>query len=159
MRYIENEEDEEYETNQYLVGMKELFRGYVVVDWEGTEITNDKFRVLNVIVAKKCIEFYTKYWKHRNEAYHDGEKQRLRIKKWFLNERENALNSRKVQIKQYATKFDIDSERSSVETMKIWIKNKKILEKKITNILSNDIRRYLNLMTVSDRSRGNANDG
>ena len=30
LRYLEYEEDEEYETNQYLLGMKELFHGYIV---------------------------------------------------------------------------------------------------------------------------------
>ena len=38
LRYLENEEDEEYETNQYFVGMKELFRGYIIVDWIGTNM-------------------------------------------------------------------------------------------------------------------------
>ena len=34
LRCLENEEIEEYETNQYLIGMKELFRGYVVKAWK-----------------------------------------------------------------------------------------------------------------------------
>ena len=51
----------------------EIRRGHVVVVWEGTEINNDKFRVLNVIAVKKCVEFCMKCWKHRNEACHDME--------------------------------------------------------------------------------------
>ena len=98
LRYIENKQDEEYETNQHLVGMKELFRGYVVIDWEGTDLSNDRFRVLNQIVVRKCVEYYTKCWKHRNEAYHDVEKQRARITQWFKNERDRALNSRITQL-------------------------------------------------------------
>ena len=31
LRYIENEEDKEYEMNQNLIEMKELFRGYALV--------------------------------------------------------------------------------------------------------------------------------
>ena len=38
LKCIENEEKEEYETNQQYVGMKELFRGYVVIDWEGRKL-------------------------------------------------------------------------------------------------------------------------
>ena len=61
MRYMENEEDEEYETNQQYVGMKELFRGYIAVVWEGTDLNSRKYRILNKIVAKKCTEFCMKY--------------------------------------------------------------------------------------------------
>ena len=47
LRYLENKEEEEYEINQYLVGMQELFRGYVVVVWEGTELRSKKYSILN----------------------------------------------------------------------------------------------------------------
>jgi len=59
--YLENEEEEEYETNQSLIEMKELFRGYDVVVWKGTDLNSKKYRVLNKIVVKKCMEFYMKY--------------------------------------------------------------------------------------------------
>ena len=36
LRYIENEEKEDYKTNKNLIGMMELFQGYVVVVWKGT---------------------------------------------------------------------------------------------------------------------------
>ena len=81
LRYLENKEDEEYEMNQHLIRMKELFRGYLVVVWQGTNINSDKYRELNKIVVRKYVEFYIKYWKYRNELYHDEEKQRERIKK------------------------------------------------------------------------------
>ena len=32
MRYLENDDEDEYESNQYLVRMKELFCGYLVID-------------------------------------------------------------------------------------------------------------------------------
>lgn len=38
LRYLENEEEEEYETNQHFAGMKELFCGYAVIDWEGANL-------------------------------------------------------------------------------------------------------------------------
>ena len=69
--YLENDKDKEYETNQSLIGIKELFRGYVVVVWEGTNLNSKKYRMLNKIVAKKCVEFYMKCWKERNKAYYD----------------------------------------------------------------------------------------
>ena len=30
LRYLENEDNDEYETSQHLIGMKEVFQGYVV---------------------------------------------------------------------------------------------------------------------------------
>ena len=75
VRYLEYEEDEdEYETNQWLIGMKELFRGYIVKVWFGININSDIYRALNKVVVRKCVEFYVKCWKYRNEAYHDIEK-------------------------------------------------------------------------------------
>ena len=64
MRYLENDDDDKYETNQYLAGMKELFRGYLVIDWVRTNMNCKKYRQVNMIIAKQCVEFYNKYWKH-----------------------------------------------------------------------------------------------
>ena len=38
LRCLEEETEEEYETNQQFVGMKEAFRGHVVKDWQGTNL-------------------------------------------------------------------------------------------------------------------------
>ena len=73
--------------------MKELFRGYVVVVQEGTDLNSRKYRTLNKIVAKKCIEFYMKCWKDRNEIYYDESKQRQRIMAWYKNEKERTYSS------------------------------------------------------------------
>ena len=125
--------------------MKELFRGYVVVVCEGTDINSDKYRVLNKIVAKKCMEFYVKCWKKRNEIYHNEEKQKVRIKKWYKNEMNRAKNSDVKQVRDYTQKFKINEECCSSETMKIWIKNLKVIEKKIGKVPKNNIRRYMSI--------------
>ena len=128
--------------------MNELFHRYVVVVWEGTNITSDKYRVLNDIVVRKCVKFYMKCWRHRNEVYHDEEKQKERIIKWYQNEKERAENSDMQQVKEYVKKFTINIERCSIKMIKTWIKNLKIIEKKIWKIPKNNIRRYLNVRTV-----------
>ena len=74
LRYLENEQEEEYEMNQQYVGMQELFRGYIVIDWEGTNFGNKKYKKLNKIIVKRCVEFYDACWKHRNDEYHNDEK-------------------------------------------------------------------------------------
>ena len=39
IRCLENEEIEEHEINQHLIGMKELFRGNVVKAWKGVDFS------------------------------------------------------------------------------------------------------------------------
>ena len=63
LRYFDDKEDEEYETNQYFIGMKNLFRGCVIKSWTGVNFSGNKYRKLNKIVAKHCAEYYDKCWK------------------------------------------------------------------------------------------------
>ena len=58
--YITLLKEEEYEINQHLVGMKELFRGYIIVVWEVTNLGGKKYSVLNKIIGTKWLEFYGK---------------------------------------------------------------------------------------------------
>ena len=44
MRYLEGETKEECETNQHYVGMKELFRRHVVLDWFGNNFRYTKYK-------------------------------------------------------------------------------------------------------------------
>jgi len=148
LRYLDNEEDKDYKMNQQFVGMKELFRGYVVIMWEGTNENSDKYRVMNKIVVNKCVNFYVQCWKKRNETYHDEGKQRERIKKWYENEINKAKSSEIRQLRDYAQKFKLNEERSSTEMMKVWIKNLKELEKKIGEVSKNDIRRYMSAREI-----------
>jgi len=82
LRYLEKEQEEEYETNQAIIGMQHLFRGYAIKAWTGVNFDQTKYHSLNKILIKHCVLYYTKCWKHRNEIYHDEEKQRERALKW-----------------------------------------------------------------------------
>ena len=76
MKYLENDDDDKYETNQYLVGIKELFRGYLVIDWVRTNMNCKKYCQVNMIIVKECVKFYNKCWKYLNEVLHDENKKR-----------------------------------------------------------------------------------
>ena len=55
LKCLENEENEEYETNQYLIGMKALFLGCVVKAWKGVDFSSTKHReVHKIVVTKMC---------------------------------------------------------------------------------------------------------
>ena len=145
LQYLENKEEEEYETNQYLVGIQELFRGYVIVVWEGIELSSKKYSILNEIVAKKCMEFYVKCWKQRNEILYDENKQRECVKKWYEKEKERAEKSDINQVREFAKKFKINIEQYNIDTIKKLIMNLKKIEKKVESVLNNNIRRYFGM--------------
>ena len=46
----------------------------MVIVWEGADLNSKKYSVLNKIVIKKYVEFYEKFWKYRNEIFHNENK-------------------------------------------------------------------------------------
>ena len=48
--YFEGEEEEEYEMNQPLIGMKDLFRGYIIKVWKGANFRSNLYADLNKTV-------------------------------------------------------------------------------------------------------------
>ena len=92
--------------------------------------------------GQKYVEFYLKCWKKRNEMCHNEEKQKERMKKWYMNELNRVENSEIKQMRNYAQKFKINEDRCSIETIKAWISNLKKIEKRTEDIPKNDIRRY-----------------
>ena len=85
MKFVRDDENGEYKTNQQHVGMKDLFRGYVVKYWKGVELNTNKHHELNKMVVKKCVECYVGCWKERNIEHNDEKKQRKRVIKWHKN--------------------------------------------------------------------------
>ena len=148
LKYIENDEEEDYETNQQCVGMQELFRGHVAIDWEGTNLNTNKFKKLNKIIVRKCVEFYVKCWKERNEEHHNDDKQRNRLMKWYEKIKVKAENSNQRQMRSHVIKNDIKVQQCRTETIKRWTCNVKEFEKKIDKIPQNGIRRYLKCENV-----------
>ena len=77
------EEEDEFETCQQYIGMKELFRGYVVRNWKETNFNTTKYAELNKILVWNVVLFYNKCWLHRNECYQDAKMQRKRMISWY----------------------------------------------------------------------------
>ena len=61
LRYFDNEEDEEYETNQLMIGIQELSQGYIVKVSKGVNFSCKKYREINEMAMKICIQYYVKY--------------------------------------------------------------------------------------------------
>ena len=69
--WIEGENYEEYEINQHLIGIRELFQGHVVKVQSSVNFNQNKYNTLNKILAKHYILYYMKYWHNRNNYYYN----------------------------------------------------------------------------------------
>ena len=72
--FFEGGDPKEYEMTQHYVGMSSLFRGFVVKDWKGVDFNCLKYRRFKKVLVVKAVMFYNKYWKQRNDFYHNAEK-------------------------------------------------------------------------------------
>ena len=93
LRYLEDDAEGDYETNQHYVGMKELFRGYAVLAWLGINFRCTRCKKLNKIIVLRYAEYCNECWINHNEILHDETKQRNRLKKWFENEKRRSESS------------------------------------------------------------------
>ena len=69
-------DEEDLELIQQHIGMREIFRGFIVKDWRSPNFNCNKHTTLNRIVVKRSMLFHIKCWKHRNERHYDKGKQR-----------------------------------------------------------------------------------
>jgi len=142
MKFIRNNEDGDYKTNQQYIGMKELFRGYIVQVWNGVQLNSVKYHELNRIVVRKCVEYYVKCWKERNEESRNEIKQRERVIRWYKNTLDMVGTSSDAELRKYVDKHHINIEQSNTESIRKWILNIKVFKRKLEAIPKNDIRRY-----------------
>ena len=90
--YFDDGDDEEYESSQQYVGMRKLFRGFIVKDWIAADFNCEQYSELNKIVIVNAVKFYNQCWKHRNREFHNERKQRTRIVNWYKNLKTENLN-------------------------------------------------------------------
>ena len=140
LRYLENKEEEEFKTNQGLVGMQQLFCRYVVKVWKGSNFNQEKYHSLNKIIVRHCVQYYIKCWKYQNKIYHDSEEQRKRAVKWKRNLERHVERNEPMQVKIFARKSDINLETCETETIYNQIRNVKKIMNKVSNLPKNNIR-------------------
>ena len=81
--YLENGDEEEYATNQLVVGMSYFFRGFITKVWKGVNFSSENYRQLNKIVIRHCVQYYKLCWDNRNEALHNESMQRQHAIQWY----------------------------------------------------------------------------
>ena len=140
--HIEKEEEEECETNQATIGMQHLLRGHAIKAWTGVNFNQTKHHSLNKILIKHCVLHYTKCWKHRNEIYHDEEKQRERALKWKEELEKHVEANEPMKVKLFVRNSMVNVNACETESIFRWIKSVRKLIKEVKEVPSNDIRRY-----------------
>ena len=142
LRFLEGENVEEYDTNQIMVGMKSLFRGYVVKVWKGANFSSKKYYCLNKILVRHCVNYYKTCWDHRNEILYDEVKQKERATEWYEKMKDQIENNEPMQVKLFACRNKIDVARAKSGEVLQWIYNVKKIIKEVGKLPKNDIRRY-----------------
>ena len=70
------EDLEDLKTNQQVIGIKYLFRGFSIKEWKGTGSDGNKHTTYNRLVNQHCMEYYCKCWKDMHEKIHNETVQR-----------------------------------------------------------------------------------
>ena len=142
--FFNNEgEEEEYTTSQQCIGIKEIFRGFIVKDWEGSNFNSERFRELNKVLVVNAVLFYKECWTSRNECNFNEEQQRNRVMKWYEEVKRNVEENEPLAVKTFVRRNAINVQRCSVDTIKQWIYNVKEISKKVQKTPQGDIRRYI----------------
>ena len=81
-KYFNNNDD--YHTNQQLIGHRELFRGVIVKEWVIENLNNMHFHTCDKVFVKNYVQFYHECWKRRCVALHDHEVQKKVLKEEVL---------------------------------------------------------------------------
>ena len=133
LRCLEDGDDEEYSTNQHMVGMRHHFRGFIVKTWKGVNFSDTTYRKLNKIVMRHCVMCYKKCWDHRNESYHDETIQRQRVMKWHCKVKEQIETKEPLQVRLFIIRNKIQVEQCRTETIVQWMHNAMKMIKKAKN--------------------------
>ena len=140
--YLRKGDEEEYATNQHLIGMHYLFRGYPVKDWKGLNFGETKYESVNKILVKHCVNFYEECWDHRNEIKHNPNMQRERAIRWHKKLKIDVERNQPMQVKLFTQRNRIDVERCRTENIMQWICNTKKMTQKIEKLPNTDMCRF-----------------
>ena len=143
-KYFNNNDD--YYTNQQLIGHRELFRGVVVKEWVIENQNNINFHAYNKVLVKSCVQFYHECWKRRCVVLHDPEVQKKVLKEEVLVIMEEANEEAIEGLNRYVQIHTIKLNEASVEELLSWIRSVRAFKKRACKNKCQDIRNMLNVI-------------
>jgi len=133
----------EYNTTQHLIGMKMIFRGWVVKNWSNVnQQTSFNMKKINKIIVKISVQFYSKCWKHRNEIMHSPEIYRKYMEEWYCNLRELIVRGNKPEMHKYLKTYEINVDQCSTSYIRKWNIDASEMYKKASTERLSDIRMF-----------------
>ena len=84
--------------NKERLRMQEIFWEYITKLLIETNFGINKDRKVSKVIVLKCVQYYYKYWMHRNKAYYNANIQRKRVELWYINSKREVDNNDCLQI-------------------------------------------------------------
>ena len=69
-------------------------------------------------MVREYVRYYIKYWKDRNEKFHNKQVQVEKTKAWYKNKLWEVKQSKYLHVKQFVRNREIDAERATIKAIK-----------------------------------------
>ena len=137
------QEDGVFMTNQHLIGMKMLFRGWSIKNWMDVNVTPSlRMKNINKILVKYSLTFYSKAWTHRNMILHSPEIYRQFVVEWHKRIIQLIEKCTKPDMRRYLRTYEITVKKCSNSYIRKWNMDAIDMYKKAENEESRDIRLF-----------------
>lgn len=134
--------NERIQGTQQLLGYDYLFRGIVIINWHGSNETTVKYKALNKILVKECVNHYVQMWSLRNERRHSEVIRKDRLLKWALQEKQDPENFMRIETSKYFHAGYDNLEKMSANVIQRWLLELHTIRKSDTVTRSHDIRTF-----------------
>ena len=139
-------DNEDYYTNQQMIGHRDLFRGVVVKEWVMKNHNNINFHAYNKVLVKISVQFYHECWKRRCVVLHDPEVQKKVLKEEVLVIMEEASEEAIEGLNRHVQIHTINLNEASVEELLSWVRSVRAFKKRACKNKCQDIRNMLNVI-------------
>ena len=100
--YLNGNENVEGKITQSIIRIGQIFRGWIVQNQVNVqEYQPKRISIINKIIVKQSVLFYTKAQRYRNEVMHDLAKYSLFVIDWYKNVVESIEQDNKPEIHKY----------------------------------------------------------
>jgi len=141
VKYFNKEEN--FWTNQQVLGMRDVFRGIVVRDWGALPIECIDFTPYNKVMIKKAVDFYSACWNNRCVVMHSPEVRKQYLRKELKAIKLEAMSGTIENYNRYVKAYPINEETASLESMSMWIKKARVFRNNTKRSGQQDIRNLL----------------
>ena len=136
-------EEENFWTNQQVLGMREVLRGIVVKDWVAMPVECIDFTQYNKVLIKKAVVFYCECWNNRCVVLHSPEVRKQYLRKEIKAIKLEAMSGSIENYNRYVNAYPINDKSASLESMSMWIKKARVFRTNAKRSGQQDIRNLL----------------